>query len=247
MKNYTIAITTFSKRYEFIEKLIPQIREYTKNKILVIINGEKDGKFDEQYRINILKLCMENENVFPICYIETRGLSKMWNTALIASDEDNVLILNDDIEIITGDIFDKTSNHIMSNDYNGLTKMNSSFSHFIVNKILMESIGYFDERLLGFGEEDGDISYRLLKINKNVGNISVNGVINIVSNIRHEHVTAGIGKYSNFNREFIYANKYKADNSSKIRGMFDTPMVELLNNEIQYPYETFFRNNKIYL
>jgi predicted glycosyltransferase involved in capsule biosynthesis len=168
----------------------------------------------------------------------------MWNTALIASDSDNLLILNDDIEILNSDIFDKTLNHILSDDYHGLTKMNSSFSHFIVNKLLMESVGYFDESLLGFGEEDGDITYRLLKVNINVGNINVNGLVNIVSDIRHDHVVAGIGKYSNFNRDFIYNHKYKADYSSKLKGMFDTPMTEMLDNERQYPYENFFRENK---
>ena len=108
----------------------------------------------------------------------------------------------------------------------------------------MENVGYFDERLLGFGEEDGDITYRLLKMGIHVGNIAVNGLINIVSDVRHDHVVAGIGKYSNFNREFVYNYKYKPDNTSQIKGMFDSPMAEALNNETQYPYEKFFRSNK---
>jgi hypothetical protein len=244
LNNYSIGITTFSKRYDFISKLIPQIRKYNNNKIYIIINGEKDGNFDEIYRINMLKLCLDYTSVFPIFYTETRGLSKMWNTLLIASDNDNMLILNDDIEIISEDIFNTTLNHITSNYYHGLTKINSSFSHFITNKILMEKLGFFDERLLGFGEEDGDITYRLLKIGLNVGNIGTNGVINIVSDIRHEHIKSGIGKYSNFNREFIYNTKYKSDFTSNFKGMFDTPMSEMVLNENQYPYESFFRNNK---
>ena len=243
MDNYTIAITTFSKRYNFISKLIPQIREHKDNKIFVVINGEKDGYFDEEYRVNILKLCMENTNVFPIFYVETRGLSKMWNTALIASDIDNVLILNDDIEILTLDIFDKIHDHILSDKYCGLTKINGSFSHFIVNKQLMENIGYFDERLLGIGEEDGDMTYRLLKIGVNVGNMYVHGLINIVSDVRDDNIAAGVGKYSKFNTEFLY-KKYTQDDSSQIKGMFNFPMVESLNNDIQYPYEKFFRSNK---
>jgi hypothetical protein len=32
----------------------------------------------------------------------------------------------------------------------------------------MEEVGFFDERLMGFGEEDGDISYRLLKVGKDL-------------------------------------------------------------------------------
>ena len=58
----------------------------------------------------------------------------------------------------------------------------------------MDKIGYFDERLLGFGEEDGDITYRLLKVGVDVGNMSISNVRNIVSEVRHDHIKSGIGK-----------------------------------------------------
>ena len=72
---------------------------------MVVINGEKDGDFKEDYRKKILELCTSIKNVYPIFYLETRGLSKLWNTLLITSDSDNLLILNDDIEIHSADIF----------------------------------------------------------------------------------------------------------------------------------------------
>ena len=65
-----------------------------------------------------------------------------------------------------------------------------------------------------------------------------------LDNIRHEHITAGIGKYSNFNRQFIYGEKYSVDMSSPYRGMFDTPMNQNLEDINQYPHEEFFRENK---
>ena len=108
----------------------------------------------------------------------------------------------------------------------------------------MEQIGYFDERLLGFGEEDGDITYRLLKHNINVNNINVNGIINIISSVRHEYVKPGIGKYSKFNRQFIYETKYSKNITSKYRGLFDSPMDQNIEDLQQYPYEKFFRDNK---
>jgi hypothetical protein len=244
MKDYTIGITTFSKRYSFIVKLLSQIRSHTDKPIVISINGEKDAEFNEEYRKKILLLCSEYDNVFPTFFLETRGLSKMWNTLLIMSYHDNVLMLNDDIEIHSSDIFDITTAHINSNVYNGLTKMNSSFSHFIVSKNLMDEIGYFDERLLGFGEEDGDISYRLLKVNKRIDNIGVPRVLNIVSNVRHDFVKSGIGKYSEFNRTFIYGEKYTPETNGKHRGMFDTPMKQLLDDNNQYPNEKYFLDNK---
>ena len=84
----------------------------------------------------------------------------------------------------------------------------------------------------------------MLKIGKSIGDYVVNGVVNIISNVRHEHVKSGVGKYSKFNRDFIYNEKYKPNMSGNIRGMFDTPMDEILTNENQYPYERFFRENK---
>ena len=244
LEEFTIGITTFSKRLKFATNLIQQIRQHVNNKIILIINGEQEGNFDETYRQNILKVCLQYENVFPVFYIETRGLSKMWNTVVITSNTDNVLILNDDIEIQTKDIFDNVTSVIRSENYTGIMRMNGSFSHFVVNKSLIHKLGYFDERLLGFGEEDGDIVFRMLQLGSDVGNINVNGVVNIVSDIRHDFVKPGIGKYSNFNRQFIYEEKYKPNTSSPYQGMFDTPMEQLIENINQYPYEKFFKKNK---
>jgi hypothetical protein len=240
----TIGITTFSKRFNFISNLIPQIRFFSDAPIIIIINGEKEGKLDDDYIKKMLSLCSKYNQIYPVFFQETRGLSKLWNTAILNSFYDNVLLLNDDILINSKDIFEFSEFIKSSNTFSGICKINGSFSHFIVNKQLMEEIGYFDERLMGFGEEDGDISYRLLKIGKSIGDYVVNGVVNIISNVRHDHVKSGVGKYSKFNRDFIYNEKYKPNLSGNIKGMFDTPMDEVLTNENQYPYERFFRNNK---
>jgi hypothetical protein len=241
----TIGITTFSKRFGLLSKLINQIRAVNlTDNILICINGEQNGKFDNKYRKDILNLCLKYDNVYPIFFIEMRGLSKMWNTLIINSNEENVLLLNDDLEIYDNKIFENIKSHINSNQFNGFTRINQSFSHFLVNKKTIDNLGYFDERLLGFGEEDGDIYFRCLKNNVRIYDIYINGFNNLVSNIRHENVKSGIGKYSKFNRDYIYTQKYQTDFNSPYRGMFDTPMKELLENENQYPYENFFNKNK---
>lgn len=243
--NLTIGITTFSKRFDLLSKLISQIRDINKtDKIIIAINGEKDGVFNENYRKDILNLCLKYENVYPIFFIEMRGLSKMWNTLITTSVDDNILILNDDLEINNNLIFKNINLHINSKDFNGFTRINNSFSHFIVNKITIDELGYFDERLLGFGEEDGDIYYRVIKNNLKITDIHINGFINLVSNIRHDHVIGGIGKYSKFNRHYIYNQKYSSDYESPIRGMFDTPMKQILTDVNCYPLERYFIDNK---
>ena len=247
---FTIAITTFSLRFDMLKNLIGQIRSYTDRKIFICVNGEKDGNFDEEYRIKVLNLCASYPKVYPIFFVEIRGVSKLWNTLLVHSDTDHVMMLNDDILITSNDVFDKTQEYINSKDFNGLTMLNSSFSHYIVDRKLIDSLGYFDERLIGFGEEDGDIVYMLIKsYGKTVNILWVEGLHNIISEIRHTEVKKGSinnreHKYSDFNRKFVYGVKYSTDMTSQFKGFFDTPMKQNLPNEKVYPYEKFYWDNK---
>jgi hypothetical protein len=245
--NFDIGITTFSLRFNFVETLVKKIRDLgVENNIYLCINGEKESSFNEDYRKNILSLCLSQPNVFPIFFVETRGLSKMWNTLIIHSTKENTLILNDDIDLVNENMFDVVSEHIESSEYYGLSKINDTFSYFVINKILIDELGYFDERLIGFGEEDGDITYRMIsKKGKDVYRLYVQGVYNIVSDIRHEHIKPGVGKYSWFNRDFTFNKKYNCQNAiSGISGMFGMVCDPILTDEKLYPYEKFFKENK---
>jgi hypothetical protein len=245
MNPFSIGITTFSLRYSFLPDLLCQIRKYVSNPITIVINGEKDGAFDETYRMEMLSLCSEYPSIYPIFFQEMRGLSKLWNTAVIHSVQNDVLLLNDDITINDGSVFDETNRIISDPAFSGITRINGSFSHFVVRKSVLDDLCYFDERLLGFGEEDGDITYRMLNQGRVVGNADAGGLVNHVSNVRHEHVIPGIGKYSNFNRSFVYGQKYQPSNEpSAYQGMFDTKMSQRIGNESQYPYESFFQAHK---
>jgi hypothetical protein len=170
----------------------------------------------------------------------------MWNTLIIHSTKENTLILNDDIDLVNENMFDVVSEHIESSEYYGLSKINDTFSYFVINKILIDELGYFDERLIGFGEEDGDITYRMIsKKGKDVYRLYVQGVYNIVSDIRHEHIKPGVGKYSWFNRDFTFNKKYNCQNAiSGISGMFGMVCDPILTDEKLYPYEKFFKENK---
>jgi len=248
--NFDIGITTFSLRLDFVETLIRKIRDLgIENKIILCVNGEKDGKFNEEYRRKILNLSLEYDEIYPIFFIETRGLAKMWNTILIHSSRDNVFMLNDDLDIQTNEVFNIVDIHIKNSNYFGLTKINGTFSYFVVNKKYINSLGFFDERLLGFGEEDSDMEYRsIAKSKRPVGNISSTGIYNTISSIRHAYIRPGVAKYSYFNRDFIYNKKYRFGNSvSKISGMFGMDCDPILPTINSYPYESFFMENKIRL
>ena len=239
--NYSISITTFSLRFEMVEKLVNQIRSFTNVPINICINGEYKKDFIEDYRRKMLKLCLEYDYILPIFFSEMRGLSKMWNTLISLSNHDNILILNDDIEILSNDIFQKISDLNCSNL--GITKINNSFSHFLVNRNIINEIGWFDERLIGFGEEDGDITFRSIEIGYNIDNLNVSGLVNITSDIR-QNIKSGIGKYSLFNREFIFYQKYQKVESDGIVGMFGDPYRKILSDLNALPYEKLYWENK---
>lgn len=241
--NYTIGITTFSNRIDYLTKLLEQIRLFSNSPIIITVNGEKNGVLSNEYISKLFNIFSKYEQIYPIFFQEIRGLSKMWNTIIVHSSSDNILMFNDDIEIHDDSIFNTVNQLILNPKFNSICKFNGSFSHFLIKKECIEKIGFFDERLLGFGEEDGDITYRLIKDNLDIHNLPSSGLINIVSNVRQQDIKSGIGKYSKFNRDFIYGQKYGTSDKG-IRGMFDTPMKENIVNEDAYPYEKFFRENK---
>jgi hypothetical protein len=243
--NFDIGITTFSLRYDFIHNLIQQIKSLNiQNNIYLAINGEKNSQFDESYRQQILKLCLSYENIFPIFFTEIRGLSKLWNTLIVHSSKEDILLLNDDINIYSSNIFNVVSDYIENNPNYGLTTINNTFSFFVVNHKFINELGYFDERLLGFGEEDGDILYRIIKkTGKTIERLNVSGVENIVSDVVYDHIKKGMGKYSLFNRNFIFNEKYQC-NGNIYYFPENIECEQKLNDQQLYPYESFFRENK---
>ena len=204
--NYSVCITTFSKRFNFLEKLVSQVRSFSNCDILISINGDYKQEFNNEYRKQILNLCLKYDNIYPMFFPEQRGLAKMWNELVIHSKTDWCLMLNDDVELTLDDIFTTTIPSL--GDKPDLRRINGSFSHFLIHKVCLDELGYFDERLLGFGEEDGDIFYRYIeRYNSWIQELYVHGFINIVSDIRDENITAGVGKYTKFNRDFSFLNE----------------------------------------
>ena len=243
---YTICITTFNQRFESLQKLIKSIRAGSDVPILVSINGNVNALLDEEYRQKSLIFFSQYKNVYPIFFTEMRGLAKMFNTLIIHSSTENILMLNDDLEITDVQFFlDLEKAFEYNNDICKLqTEWYGSFSHFIFKKsYIINEIGFFDERLLGFGEEDGDITFKYIqKTNKEIPCYTVRGLIHYHSDIRHD-IKPGVGKYSFYNRNFMFNEKYKLGEGT-ISGMFGQPATMLDPDKKQYPYEQYFAENK---
>jgi hypothetical protein len=151
-----------------------------------------------------------------------------------------VLVLNDDIRLKPS-FFESFENEIASQTKT--FRINGSFSHYAAFKPELIEVGFFDERLLGIGEEDGDFAWRYYKkYGREISSINIPLIDNIQSDIADPGFSKGIRNYSKFNREFILNKKYKKSIFGH-KSMFDYKVIEQIEDQVQYPYENFYRTH----
>lgn len=246
--SYSVVITTFDKRFEaFLVPLIAEIKAQRPNlEIIVTINGPGRGPFDEHYRSKVLAFCAQHAFVYPTVFPNFQSLAKMWNRGALTASNERTLILNDDLQVgrdQAGCFFDYLEKALLAQP--GTFKINGSFSHFVADKRELIEVGFFDERLLGLGEEDGDFFWRYhQKFHQEIPSIELGLIHNVQSDLADDGYTKGIRTASQFNRDFIQNNKYKNSLLGGYRGMFDQKVKQVLEDEKQYPYEQFYLDNK---
>ncbi len=245
--NYSIVITTFDKRFQ--QFLVPLVRNIKTDRprieIIVTANGSCNAAFNEEYRQELLKFLADQSNCFPIVFPTFQSLAKMWNRGILTATHEQVLVLNDDLNIpsgIKGGFFDKLEDALV--DHRGSFKINGSFSHYVISKQELIDVGFFDERLLGLGEEDGDFYWRFHeRYGKEIPSIELPSIDNINSDIADSGYTKGIRTAAKFNRDFIKQVKYQQVLIGGYRGMFDKRVKKRIEDASQYPYEHFYREN----
>lgn len=245
---YSIGITTYEHRFEkFFKPLVNQIKALRPDvEIIVTVNGEVDGLSDD-YRKSVLEFCASHKNVLPIVYPEFRSLCKLWNNILVNSSNHIVLVLNDDVGINDESFFTALENLDVSHP--PLYKINGTWSHFLTDRRIINQLGWFDERFLCIGEEDGDMEWRLGKAtgHKTFPAIEMPGIVNHVDSA--DNCLKGIAKanvkYSQFNLYFIHNVKYAIDNENGEQyGINPRKLVCKNPTPPQYLTESFFWDNK---
>lgn len=260
--NYSVAITTFSIRFDkYLKPLLTEIcKQRPDAEKIVYANGPHNKRFDENYRRNIGLFCSVSPRTFLITNPSFRGLSKIWNTCINSSEGDYILILNDDVTITEGffDEFERMLDH-NSRELRSSFKLNHSFSHFCVHRPDMFRVGYFDERLIGNGEEDGDWQWRWETArNQKFPVYTTNKIINHVevemSSLGYAgmNLTTGQKPVPKFNPNWMFTEKYELDPSKFVSGratntaMFDRPAQIKIGADTPdfYPAEKWYREKR---
>jgi hypothetical protein len=246
--NYSVVITTFDKRFdEYLVPLVKSIKlERPGVEIVVTANGSCRTVFNEDYRCALLAFLSTQHNCFPTVFPNFQSLAKMWNRGILTASSEQVLVLNDDLRIAIGlkdGFFDRLEDALEKSPTT--FKINGSFSHFVISKKDLIEVGFFDERLLGLGEEDGDFYWRYHeKFGREIASVTLPHIDNVCSDVADDGYIKGIRTAAKFNRDYIKSAKYKDVLIGGYRGMFDRRVKKMIPDERQYPYETFYRENK---
>lgn len=208
LTNRAVVITTHSRR--FFSGALPLIQSLRTAgslngiPIYVVINADTFGPFSQELRSDFLAACTQVKGVFPVCLGEPAGMSELWNTGLKAAGAEVTVVLSDDLAVLPGALDGLFVDLFNATETDGLVVLNHSWGHFAISRFAIEAVGWFDQRLLGFGEEDGDYAQRYLKhFGRPPKSLVSPGLYNISSETGFEEITKGTGKYSLFNRTFF--------------------------------------------
>ena len=256
--SYSIGIQTYVYRFDsYFKPLLARVHRQRPNvEKVVFVNGQHKEPFSEQYRKDMMQYASNFQNTFLVMSPIFRGCSFMWNTSINYTSNHYTLILSDDVIVLDG-FFDEFENMLKQNHELGdeSFRINWHWSHFCIHRndvIDKNRVGFFDERLLGLGEEDGDWMWRFQnKFGRHMRNYTTDKLPFNSDNSclpgKNTKTHSGT-KYSAFNRDFEFNKKLEFDvgGSNNACGVYtDSPqkLREGMETPNMYPGETFYRKN----
>ncbi len=239
----TIGIVTFKERKELVKKLITDIRslEGEQFDLLLMVNGNNEEEMDDEYRSEMLDFCSTVKRCYPYFYPEFKSLSKLWNNCVVFSKTNYNFIICDDVFYKSPDVLTHIRSHI-NKTQEEFFKINNQFSFFVVTKEMLHRVGYFDERLIAHGNEDGDIIYRyqdLLK--KNFPSVRISGLENGACYDLQSNLVDYTHRKPTVNLK-IMIQKYETGTGGM--EVMTAQLKKRWPDEKQYPYEMFIWKNK---
>jgi hypothetical protein len=230
--DYAIGVVTYVARFDtFFKPLIRQLAEVFPDKeIVCIINGHHDVSLQIEYLRNVTAFLNQFPNVHYITNEKHQPLAKCFNWLMMMSFAPRMLILNDDLSLNL--LFRQDLEKCLAENQDFFI-INHSWCHFLLAKKFMKEIGWFDERLAGCGQEDGDYQIRMWAKGYQVNEFKCRGVINYVAPQTNagwakisETVKGGDGKSAAVNADFM-REKYTFDDDpyrGKLKAGMETPI-----------------------
>lgn len=246
MIKYSVGIVTFDKRFDkYFKPLITQIKKLRPDiEIMVCVNGPHEAEFDPVYRQQVMEFCSLQNNVYINMFPNFRSLAKLWNNLLINASNHHMLMLNDDVSI-DDTFFDNLETVIA--DGGKTFKISGSWSHVFLDRRYINAAGWFDERYLGVGEEDGDMEWEIQdRLGDTIQDIRIEGLTNhvdpqdVLQNIKKVN-----GKYTEFNARFMHEGKFIIDaKAGKSYGINPRPLRLVMPKPPLHSTEMFYWSNK---
>jgi hypothetical protein len=157
-----IAVTTYVDRYDLLfkplysslRKIFPEVNLY------IAVNGFHDKNVQADYLERLHnELCTDDTSLGTfILHDNPVGLTRLWNELLSQGNCKTTLVLNDDLRI-----YPWFRSWIEKKRWGSrITLINGSWSHFFLNKEILDDIGWFDEDFRGIGFEDMDYTARCM-------------------------------------------------------------------------------------
>lgn len=222
---YSIGVVTYHARFDtYFKPLIKRLSQIFPDKeIVCIINGHPDRTLQINYLKKITSFLKSFPNVRYLTYDNNQSLAKCWNQLVILSNTQKILVLNDDTDV--SELFryelEQNIGEIKT------STINNSWSHFIISKSTIKEVGWFDERFLGVGQEDGDYAYRMAMLQAEVGNLKCSGIRNFVAEQKNPSwskisTTTNNTRYADVNKDFFNQKWQTPSNSPSITEFLHT-------------------------
>jgi hypothetical protein len=175
-------------------------------------------------------------------------MSALWNLGIRLSGAPTTLVLNDDLAVnieLVGSCFQALVEACQTTH---LAILNDSFGHFAISRECIRQVGWFDERFLGFGEEDGDYAWRFEHVfGRPICVIWRSGITNqSVSRRSRETSSSYRSRLFNFNQTFLH-QKYSFGPGHEISSRFSAPIARKLSEISPIPIDSWMDQLEIFL
>lgn len=238
----SIVVTTHCKRFTQAKILLSALRSAVPHDvpIYVVVNSHPSAQDDRRLQSQFVREISQNDFVFPICLGRETGISELWNIGIRHTSTEQVILLGDDTSFSPDTLSAVMLSWLKRIGQEPMTVLNDSWGHFSISKSCVRDVGYFDERFLGFGEEDGDYLYRFVNhYGKNPIAIKIPGLHNVSSEVGFEDSVRLKGKYSLFNAVMLEQKYSFGETSNSLDTKFLGQATAKLPNVDPYPLDNF--------